>query len=76
VSLAGWPPTKYMFSKTYLATYVTTFVMILAAFNVKLPYTDEQITEAIYVIVGVVASLKILYERYRKGDVSLIGFKL
>lgn len=63
-------------SKTYLATFVSVLVTFLATFNVKLPYTNEEITEAIYVIAGVLAGFKILYERYRKGGVSILGFKL
>lgn len=63
-------------SRTYIATFVSVLVTILATFNVKLPNTTEEITEAVYVIVGVIASLKILYERYRKGGVSFLGFKI
>lgn len=63
-------------SKTYLATFVSIIVTLLATFNVKLPYTNDEITEAAYVIVGVLAGFKILYERYKKGDVSILGFKI
>lgn len=51
-------------------------VMILQAAKVELPYTDEQITQATYVIIGVIAGIKILYERYKRGDVSFLGFKI
>lgn len=63
-------------SRTYIATFVSILVTLFATFNVELPYTNEQITEAIYIIVGVIAGLKILYERHKRGDVSFLGFKI
>lgn len=63
-------------SKTFIATFVTMLIMVLQAAKVELPYTNEQITEAIYVIVGILAALKVLYERYLKGGVSYFGFKI
>lgn len=44
-------------------------------FNVKLPYTSDEIKQALIVILGVGGFLVTLYGRYRHGDINILGFK-
>lgn len=63
-------------SKTYIATVVMFISSLLGMFQVQLPYTNEQISEAVFVIVTTLSAIKVLYERWKRGDVSTLGFKL
>ena len=62
-------------SKTFIATFIGFLASLLGMFDVKLPYTNEQISEAVFVIITTLSALKVLYERYQKGGVTIFGFK-
>lgn len=63
----------------YSTTVAGAIVMLLSflaeSLNIKLPYTNEQIKDAIITIVGVIGFLITIYGRYRHGDINLFGFK-
>lgn len=63
-------------SKTYIATVVMFISSLLGMFQVQLPYTNEQISEAVFIIATTLSAIKVLYERWKRGDVSTLGFKL
>jgi hypothetical protein len=63
----------------YSITVAGAIAMLLSfladQFNVKLPYTNEEVKNAIITIIGVGGFLVTLYGRYRHGDINIFGFK-
>jgi len=64
-----------MFSRTYLSQYVVLLAAVLAFFGVELPYTQEEIIDALVVVLTVFGALWAIVERFSKGDVTLYGKK-
>lgn len=44
-------------------------------YNLELPYTTDQISQAVITIAGVVGFFVALYGRWRKGDITILGFR-
>lgn len=59
-----------------IAGALASFIAFLAKMtNTELPYTTEQINNALLTIIGIGGFLITVYGRYRHGDLKWNGFK-
>lgn len=59
------------FSKTYVSAIVAILATLLPRVGVEIG--SEELTSLISAIVVVVSGLVIIYRRYMKGDITLVG---
>lgn len=66
-----------MYSKTYAATIVMFLTLLASIFGTDLPsQLDEvKIEQALATVTAIVSFFVLLYERYRKGGVTIFGRK-
>jgi len=62
-------------SRTYIATAVAFLGYLLKTFNQELPYDEEQVVNAISIVMAFGGSLWAIFERFSKGDVTWWGKK-
>lgn len=62
-------------SKTYIAAAVSLLAFIAQALHTELPYGQEEIVNAVSIIVAVGGFIWTIYERFKKGDVTVLGKK-
>ena len=59
-----------------IAGAIASFLAFLATtLNVQLPYSLDEIKNAIITVLGVAGFLATLYGRWRHGDLDIFGFK-
>jgi len=59
------------FSKTQTANYVAFIMFVVQLF--KLNVTENEVTALVTGVVGILAVLVAFWERYKKGDLRLLG---
>lgn len=62
-------------SKTYIAAGVSFLAFIAQLLHTELPYGQEEIVNAISIVVALGGFLWTIYERYKKGDITPLGKK-
>lgn len=60
-------------SKTYISSLIMTITSILAVLNVVLPFTNEQLTDTVFITITLASMVWNMFERYKRGDISWTG---
>lgn len=58
-----------MISRTYIASFVAFLAFVAQVSHLELPYTPEEITDALVIIAAVGGFAWTIYERFKKGDI-------
>jgi hypothetical protein len=62
-----------MYSKTYIAAFVSFLALLAQIFKVELPFKNEEIEQAVIIIAGIVGFVLTLYRRFKQGDIKWFG---
>lgn len=64
-----------MISRTNASAVAQMVIAVFLFFKIDFQYSEEEITSAILLIISIVAGIKIIIERIKKGGVKNILFK-
>lgn len=62
-----------IFSKTQTANYVAFIMFVIQLLNLNV--SENEVSTVVSGLVGITAVLIAFYERYKKGDLTSIGFR-
>lgn len=59
-----------MISRTYIASFVAFLAFVAQTANLELPYTPEEVTDALVIVAGLGGFAWTIVERFQKGDLA------
>lgn len=59
-----------MISRTYIASFVAFLAFVAQVSGIELPYTPEEVTDALVIVAAVGGFAWTIVERFKKGDLA------